>query len=63
MPKVLIGNIKGPAGDKGDPGPPGTAADVSVIDDHIAVHAQSATPHPAYDDLPDLVLIFENGLI
>ena len=29
----------------------------------IAAHVESATPHPAYDDMPDLTLIYENGLI
>lgn len=29
------------------------------LDEHIA----SPTPHPAYDDMPSLSLIFENGLI
>jgi hypothetical protein len=31
----------------------------SQLDDHI----NSSTPHPAYDDMPSLNLIFENGLI
>jgi hypothetical protein len=26
-------------------------------------HINSSTPHPAYDDQPDLSLIFENGLV
>ena len=25
-------------------------------------HLTDLTPHPAYDDLPDLVLLFENGM-
>jgi hypothetical protein len=29
------------------------------LDDHIV----SLTPHPAYDDIPSLVLQFENGLV
>lgn len=33
----------------------GTAALVS--------HVNSLTPHPTYDDLPSLALIFENGII
>lgn len=31
--------------------------------DAIDVHVNSETPHPAYDDMPSLELIFENGLI
>jgi len=26
-------------------------------------HIDDPTPHPAYDDLPDLVVLFENGLV
>lgn len=26
-------------------------------------HVSSATPHPEYDDLPSLSLLFENGLL
>lgn len=26
-------------------------------------HIDDLTPHPAYDDLPDLVVLFENGLV
>ena len=26
-------------------------------------HVNSSTPHPAYDDMQDLTLLFENGLI
>jgi hypothetical protein len=33
------------------------------IDDAVTVHALDPTPHPAYDDLPDLTLIYENGLV
>lgn len=33
----------------------GTAALVS--------HVNSLTPHPVYDDLPSLALLFENGII
>lgn len=29
----------------------------------LAPHINSSTPHPAYDDLPSLILTFENGLI
>lgn len=45
----------------GVPGPPGTpgASTASLINDHII----DTTPHPAYDDLPSLTLLFENGLV
>lgn len=29
----------------------------------LAAHVASLTPHPAYDDIPSLVLRFENGLV
>ncbi len=29
----------------------------------LQAHIDSPTPHPAYDDVPDLVVLFENGLI
>jgi len=57
----------------GPPGPPGAdgsvvggisaAAAQELIDDSITVHEIDPTPHPAYDDLPSLRLLFENGLI
>ena len=47
----------GPPGPPGPEGPPGEGA----VD--IANHINDPTPHPAYDDIPSLVLLFENGLI
>lgn len=35
---------------------------VATIDD-LAAHIEAPTPHPAYDETPDLALIFENRLI
>lgn len=29
----------------------------------LAGHVDDTTPHPAYDDMPSLVLLFENGLV
>lgn len=34
-----------------------------LIGDAVTAHAHAATPHTAYDDLPSLRLLFENGLI
>jgi hypothetical protein len=34
-----------------------------LIDTSLDAHIQDARPHPVYDDLPSLSLIFENGLI
>lgn len=38
---------------------------LASIDGNAAVeaHIESQTPHPAYDDLPSMSLLFENGLI
>jgi hypothetical protein len=51
----------GPRGITGPPGPPGQDAQPSV-DTVMAAHVNSPTPHPVYDDMPDLVILFENGL-
>jgi hypothetical protein len=35
----------------------------AYVEDQISEHVASPTPHPVYDDMLDLTLIFENGLI
>ena len=45
----------------GPPGPPGMAGGESM-DLVMTTHIQAPTPHPAYDDTPDLTLLFLNGL-
>lgn len=42
----------------GDLGPVEELIEVAVTD-----HVADTTPHPAYDDLPSLRLLFENGLV
>lgn len=34
-----------------------------LIDTSVATHRDSPLPHPVYDDLPSLSLLFENELI
>lgn len=51
--KVVV--VRGPQGPQGEPGDSGTAA----LETHIA----ATEPHPAYDDIADLTLIFNNGLV
>jgi hypothetical protein len=34
-----------------------------LIGDAVAEHVASPTPHPQYDDIPSLKILFENGLI
>jgi hypothetical protein len=48
--------IPGPPGPRG---PAGDANDGGALADHII----DDTPHPKYDDLPSLTLLFENGLV
>lgn len=49
------------------PGPPGPAGNPFIfqemVNEAIDDHVNAPEPHPAYDDLPSLVLLFENGLI
>jgi len=55
---VMVVPVEGPPGPQGPPGD-GSA----VVDAAIAAHVADTTPHPVYDDnIPDLSLIFENGL-
>ena len=59
-------NLRGPQGEQGPPGVDGAViggASPAYVDDSIAAHVNAPTPHPAYDDMPDLVLLFENGLL
>lgn len=34
-----------------------------LVDATVTTHVNDLTPHPAYDDLPSLSLLFENGLV
>lgn len=49
----VAGGVPGPRGEDGE------AGDGSLLVEHLS----DTTPHPAYDDLPSLTLLFENGLI
>lgn len=46
-----------------DTGSVGASSPSDPPGDDLTTHVQDTTPHPAYDDLPSLVLLFENGLI
>ena len=35
----------------------------SYVDDSIDTHVNTGEPHPSYDDMPSLTLLFENGLV
>ena len=49
---------QGPQGIQGEQGPAGEDT-TELIENHII----DTTPHPAYDDLTSLTLLFENGLV
>lgn len=55
----------GPQGDAGDPEHVGAAV-TAYMQEHsdavLAPHVNDPEPHPAYDDIPSLTLLFENGL-
>ena len=52
------------AGPQGPPGPAGDVESVTdLIEDAVTVHVEASEPHPAYDDLPSLSLLFDNGLV
>lgn len=53
--EVLVGDIQGPPGPQGPPG--------ESEGETVALHLMDPTPHPVYDDMPSLVLIYENHLI
>lgn len=53
----------GPPGAEGPPGGIGTGEAQTLIDDSVTAHVLTPEPHPAYDDLPSLLLLFENGLV
>lgn len=71
--QVVTVAAPGPQGSPGPPGPPGPPGDASeavgeprvveLISDAVGGHIVDSEPHPAYDDMPSLVLIFENGLL
>lgn len=71
-PPAGTGGATGPAGGvlSGNFPNPGFAVDMatqaeleSTVDARVAMHRYDDDPHPAYDDLPSMSLIFQNGLI
>lgn len=57
----VSGGVPGPAGLNGQDGQDGQDGGINpvLLDEHI----ESLEPHPVYDDLPSMTLLFENGLI
>jgi len=52
---AAIENLSVPGGD--------LEAVEELIEEAVDNHVNDSEPHPAYDDMPTLRLIFENGLI
>lgn len=46
----------GGPGEQGEPGPPGSEASITE-------HIEDPSPHPAYDEGPSLVLLYENAKV
>lgn len=59
--EVISAGPQGPPGVKGDQGEAGLDSG-TVVEAMMIAHVNSPSPHPAYDDIPSLVLLFENGL-
>ena len=57
----------GPAGPIGPQGPQGPAGSNVVIggvsSNDMILHVNSPTPHPAYDDGPSLMLLYQNAKV
>lgn len=61
---VMLVPVQGPQGEPGSVvGGISPEAAQELIDTNIDVHVNDTTPHPAYDDTPSLVLLFNNGLV
>lgn len=56
------GSVRGPQGVQGPQGETGgvTAEELAAV---VQTHVNNTAPHPVYDDLPSLILLFENGLM
>lgn len=60
--EVPIG-MRGPQGPEGPIGPVGPQGlKGEDADSLVNLHIEDETPHSAYDDMPNLTLLFENGL-
>lgn len=55
--RISVVPVRGPAGATGTTG----AAGGGTVD--LTAHVNSPTPHPAYDDIPDMSLLLENGML
>lgn len=59
---VHVVPVVGPAGAAGADGV-SIGVVTELVGTVVGLHMQDDDPHPAYDDLPSLQLLFENGLI
>lgn len=60
-----VPGLPGPAGAEGPEGPIGPPGDGSgeYLDAAMAAHVDHPTPHPAYDEGPDLILLYLNAKV
>lgn len=66
-PEIIVVDLgrQGNPGPEGPRGPEGPMGEVSrgELNETIQLHVLDVAPHPAYDDLPSLTLLFENCLV
>lgn len=69
---VAVTKVVGPRGPAGPPGSVGNSEEVgnavtTFLEENtdviLAPHINAPEPHPSYDDMPSLTLLFENGLL
>lgn len=63
---VGVTQVVGPPGPRGPRGPAGSGeggVNEEFVENAIETHVQAPEPHPSYDDMIDLTLLFENGLV
>jgi hypothetical protein len=61
--QIAVPGPRGIVGPQGNPGPQGIRGESGVDIAALVTHVNAVEPHPAYDDMRSLQLIFENGLI
>lgn len=62
---IKVANIKGPPGPPGPAGPAGPAglSGDQEADNLVTEHVLDETPHPAYDDGPSFLLLYQNAKV
>lgn len=60
---LIVAYTDGTETDAGNIGGSSGGATENYVDDAISAHSQAQNPHPEYDDLPSLTLLYQNGLV